>query len=139
MYKEVEKGVECTKIKLKKGKIISDNYEVANILNVHFKEKIVNIKKSLLQTNEDPCQLMKTHIGNRWTSFQLKWISIKDAKLALRRSKPKMSCGITEVPKKLIINVNSVLVLPFQRLCNISIASETFFRCIKGTKCGVHT
>ena len=103
IYKELEKGVECSEIKLKQNdEIISNNREVANILNIHFKEKIINIKKSLPQSNNDPFRLMKEHIGQKKTTFQIKPISLKEAKTALKELKPKMSSGISGVPKKTV-------------------------------------
>ena len=46
LYKDIENGIECSKIKLKQnGKIISNNHEVANNVSILFKETIVNIKQ----------------------------------------------------------------------------------------------
>ena len=69
---------------------------------------------------------MTLHVGNKDCKFAIRTISISEAKLALRKLKPKMSSGPTQIPKKLIKNANEVLFVTFHRIFNTSVRLAKF-------------
>ena len=84
------------------GRIISNNKDIANIMNNHFKQKIIDLKKSLPVNVNDPMEKMKSDVGDRRCKFEIQNITISEAKKAIRNLKPKMSSGISGVPKRII-------------------------------------
>ena len=128
IYNETVNGKQDRNIILKEGNnIIEDDFEIAEIFNKFFKEKIAKLKSSLPEIDgKDPLEKMKMHVGNKDCKFAIRTISISEAKLALRKLKPKMSSGPTQIPKKLIKNANEVLCVPFQRIFNTSVRLAKF-------------
>ena len=108
------------------GMIIEDNTKISNIMNVFFKEKIVNIKSELPVSNLNPLARLKNHIGNKKLAFSIRPISLQEAKMAIKNLNPKVSSGVSGIPKKLIRNAHDVLALPMQRIFNTSIQSCSF-------------
>ena len=70
------------------GRIISNNKDIANVMNNHFKQKIIDLKKSLPVNVKDPMEKMKSHVGDRRCKFEIQKITISEAKKAIRNLKP---------------------------------------------------
>ena len=64
---------------------------------------------------------MKEHIDNKSLSFRIQTISIKEAKIALKNMNPKMSSGVSGIPKKIVRDAHEILAVPFQRVFNESV------------------
>ena len=128
IYNETVNGKQDRHIILQEGNdIIEDDFEIAEIFNKFFKEKNANLKNSLPEIDgKDPLEKMTLHVGNKDCKFAIRTISISEAKPALRKLKPKMSSGPTQIPKKLIKNANEVLCVPFQRIFNTSVRQVKF-------------
>ena len=126
-YNKIVNGRESKQMQLKEnGMIIEDNTKISNIMNVFFKEKIVNIKSELPVSNLNPLARLKNHIGNKKLAFSIRPISLQEAKMAIKNLNPKVSSGVSGIPKKLIRNAHDVLALPMQRIFNTSIQSCSF-------------
>ena len=85
-------------------------------MNNYFKTKIIDIKESLPKPTCDPLGKLKELVGNKQLTCRIQTIAIKEAKLVFKRSNPKMSSGITGIPKKLVCHAHEILAVPFQRI-----------------------
>ena len=100
-YNSIVNGKSSRDFKLKEGnEIITDENRLCNIMNEFFRNKVLDIKNSLPKSNCDPLGKLKEHIDNKSLSFRIQTISIKEGKIALKNMNPKMSSGVSEIPKK---------------------------------------
>ena len=69
------------------------------------RKKIVNIKSELAVSNLNPLLKLKSHIGNKKLSFSMRPISIQEAKMAIKNLNPKVSSGVSGIPKNLFVTL----------------------------------
>lgn len=112
------------------GKFITKPREIATILNNYYYEKIENIRKSLGETEDDPCATLGRYV-NTWRKFGgegFKFVSatqteVKEAILNLSNSKTE---GIDTLCNIVIKDGVDSLCLPLTDIINRSFESECF-------------
>ena len=66
LYNSIVNGKKSNEMSLKEnGRSITDNSEISNVMNVYFKQKVHDIKNSMVRTAKDPLEKIKAHAQNK--------------------------------------------------------------------------
>jgi len=106
------------------GQVISGNESIANAFGNFFKEKVDNlVEESAVDNFILPCLDEQRGEGELFNNNL--FFSISEVTEAISSMKAKKSCGLDEVPNKVIKDLSDVLVCPLTWLFNTILISGT--------------
>ena len=107
----------------------SDHGEIAEILNVYFNKKIVDLKNNIdPELKEDPIKKMQENTDKLKKSckFDLKTTYEQELNLALKKMKSKKSACVDGISQEILVQGAECMLTPLLDIVNTPISAGTF-------------
>ena len=109
-----------------KGKIVTDDNEIANIMCPFFKEKVEDIESKIPRVNISPTSKLEESLKDKNLNFSLKTVTEAQVKKAIRSLKNKSSSGVDFISPKIVKLAADIIAIPLTAVINSSISQGEF-------------
>ena len=108
------------------GEKITDAKKLANIINMFFKTKIVDIEGDIPIVDIDPTEKLKEKLEGKNLKFNLPPVTENQVMKAIKCLKPKTSSGMDFVPPTILKMAADIIILPLTFIINNSFECGEF-------------
>ena len=117
-----------------KGKSITSQRDIANILNFKMLEKVSKTIARIQKTDTDPMSNYKKVYADKTCTFDIKTITMHELRQTIHKMKPSRTAGIDGISIKLIKELWKELEIPILQMVNSSIQTKQYPTTLKQSK-----